>query len=344
MTADDADWAIAAALLEATGNGAPIGLERLAGGKNNRVSRVDTAAGRFLLKQYFVEPRDGRDRLGAEWSFLEYLVARGIRGAPRPVARLVEAHAALYSFVDGRKPASDEIDGVMIDAAADFIIAVNSAPRALETLKPGSEACFRLADHLATVERRILRLERLDAQAPLFEAAASLVEARLRPAWRRIARDIEDEAAARAVPLHARLLDSEIIASPSDFGFHNCLIDGRRELFFIDFEYAGQDDPAKLVCDFFCCPEIVAPGGFFGRFVDRLGGALPLGPDFAWRARLLLDLYRIKWICIMLNDFLPVDAGRRRFALGEARAGRCALQLDKAERAFDRLAQSRPGM
>ncbi len=49
------------------------------------------------------------------------------------------------------------------------------------------------------------------------------------------------------------------------------------------------------------------------------------------RCRILLDAYRIKWTCIILNDFLPVGAARRAFADAGAWAMRCAEQLDKAE-------------
>jgi hypothetical protein len=48
------------------------------------------------------------------------------------------------------------------------------------------------------------------------------------------------------------------------------------------------------------------------------------------RCRILLDVCRIKWVCIMLNDFLPVGAARRSFAEGGARDVRCATQLEKA--------------
>ena len=40
----------------------------------------------------------------------------------------------------------------------------------------------------------------------------------------------------------------------SDFGFHN-VINKNNKLFFIDFEYAGLDDPIKLICDFYCQPD-----------------------------------------------------------------------------------------
>jgi len=47
----------------------------------------------------------------------------------------------------------------------------------------------------------------------------------------------------------------ETCLSPSDFGFHNALVDPSGALSFLDFEYAGRDDPAKPVSDFFCQPK-----------------------------------------------------------------------------------------
>ena len=51
-----------------------------------------------------------------------------------------------------------------------------------------------------------------------------------------------------------KLKKEEMIISPSDFGFHN-VINKNNKLFFIDFEYAGLDDPIKLICDFYCQPD-----------------------------------------------------------------------------------------
>jgi hypothetical protein len=49
--------------------------------------------------------------------------------------------------------------------------------------------------------------------------------------------------------------------SPSDFGFHNVII-SRRTNYFIDFEFSGWDDPAKLYCDFILQPKIPIPRCF----------------------------------------------------------------------------------
>jgi hypothetical protein len=104
-----------------------------------------------------------------------------------------------------------------------------------------------------------------------------------------------------------------ICLSPSDFGFHNALVDGPR-IGFLDFEYAGRDDPAKLVCDFFAQPELPAPQALFEPFVTRLVSSLGLNAQDAARCHALRAAYRVKWACILLNEFLPHDAARRAFA------------------------------
>ena len=110
------------------------------------------------------------------------------------------------------------------------------------------------------------------------------------------------------------------------------------DITFIDFEYAGRDDPAKLVCDFFCQPEVPVPLAHFDTFASGVAAALDLDARHIARMRLLLDAYRIKWTCIMLNDFLPLDAARRAFADQGAREKRCREQLDKVTAALAAIA------
>lgn len=324
---DTALLALAARLATVARQPAPVALERLAGGKNNRVFRVSFADGSAaVLKSYFHDPRDTRDRLKAEWGFLNYAWTRGVRVIPKPMAQDHKDHAALYSLLPGRKLAPGEPDADHVAATLDFIVAANATPKAVETLPPGSEACFALAEHVDRLDKRLARLEAIAEDAPLRDQALALVRHRLKPLHAAVRARILAESGAVAAPL----LPHERIASPSDLGFHNALIDDAGQLRFFDFEYAGQDDPAKLAGDFFCCPEIPAPIGQFDNFVQGLGRDLALDGAFSARARLLLDAYRIKWACIILNDFLPVDATRRAFAVDDERARRCAVQLDKA--------------
>ncbi|HCY84918.1 MAG TPA: aminoglycoside phosphotransferase family protein, partial [Desulfobacteraceae bacterium] len=117
------------------------------------------------------------------------------------------------------------------------------------------------------------------------------------------------------------------VLSPSDFGFHNA-IRTEKGLSFFDFEYAGWDGPIKLVCDFLCQPEIPIPVDCMADIAGRVGDLSGMGGDILDNVRDLMPIYRIKWVCIQLNEFLPGDRDRRAFALsGKDRRG---AQLKKA--------------
>jgi hypothetical protein len=322
----DGSLALAAALIERAGYSRARSLSRLAGGKNNQVYRVDTdAAVPLILKRYFSDPRDGRDRLAAEWSFLERAWQDGIRSIPRPLAKDPSAQAALYVFVSGRSLTATDLEPAHIDAAADFIRAINARGHA--GFEAASDGCFSISDHLQLVERRLLRLSALDSQAPHAADAQRFVFLNLRPSWDAVRNRAVREALALGLNPQRELSDAECCLSPSDFGFHNALVADDGQLTFLDFEYAGRDDPAKLVTDFFCQPQVPVPQGYRERFLGRLD------LDAAARARcqILLDTCRVKWACTLLNEFLPIGAARRAFAETGERDVRCAAQLEKAK-------------
>ena len=321
--------AVAQRLMTEAGRKGAGGLTRLAGGRNNQVYRLDTDSGSLVLKRYFTDARDTRDRLRAEWSFVTHAWSRGIRAIPEPLACDKAEQTGLYSFVEGRKVAASELTPGHVDAAIDFVLAVNQRPR--PALAPGSEACFSLSEHIATVERRVARLATLDADAPHRDQAQRLVSEKLFPAWVQTKARIAAGASAARLAMDAVLADDGLCLSPSDFGFHNALLNDAGKLTFLDFEYAGRDDPAKLVSDFFCQPEVPVTLSLHAHFIDRMASGLGLDAAGVARCRLLLDAYQIKWTCIILNEFLPLGAARRAFADDRARAQRCAEQLTKAE-------------
>lgn len=328
---DEALLALAARLCSQSGLAAPRDVERLTGGKNNRVYRVRLAdGGDAVLKLYHHDERDPRDRLKAEWEFIDYVWARGVRNVPQPLAMERASHSGLYGFVEGRRRAPEEIDAAAVAAASGFFVAINGAPKEPEKLAPGSEACFSLVDHLATIDRRVARLSSLDGEAPLVDEATRLVQNRLAPTWKRVRDGIEAAAAREGIDLPSAIATECV--SPSDFGFHNALFGDDGRATFLDFEYAGRDDPAKLVCDFFCQPEVPVPLGFFETFLDAIASPLGLRDVDLWRCRALLPAYRIKWVCIILNEFLAVGASRRAFADDGDRAARARRQIERAER------------
>ena len=188
----------------------------------------------------------------------------------------------------------------------------NSA--AAQELAPGSEACFTLNQHLACVERRIASLDAIDASIGDNFRAVGFVRDGVTPAWRQVKSEFKTEANRQGLPLDQLLPDGDRCLSPSDFGFHNAILAEDGRLRFIDFEYSGWDDPAKMVCDFFCQPAVPVPTDCFEAFSQRVTTGLSDAEHHARRVELLLPVYRIKWCCIMLNEFLPVGRERRSFA------------------------------
>lgn len=322
---------LAHSLSASAGLATPVSQVRLAGGRNNRVHLINHDDGtRTVLKRYHHDPADTRDRLAAEWTYLTTLWPLDLKNTPQPLARDKDAHAALYTFIDGRKPHHEEIDEALVDQAANFIVATNASAVSPD-MRIASEACFSIGEHIASVDRRVGRLANIDPGAPLADEAQHLAESKITPAWTRIREVIvacdEDPNAA---------VTSQIL-SPSDFGFHNSLIDGAYRATFIDFEYAGRDDAAKLICDFFCQPEIPVSFVHYPRFRDRILGAINATDADRARCDGLLDAYRIKWLCIMMNEFLSTGARRREFAEDTAREDRAARQLATITKALSAL-------
>jgi hypothetical protein len=189
-----------------------------------------------------------------------------------------------------------------------------------------------VGEHLATIGGRVERLKGIQLEDAIDRDAASFAEEKLAPSWRAVEKEIHGKAA--NVAGNTGLLDeSQRCVSPSDFGFHNALIGTDSRLRFLDFEYAGRDDPAKLVCDFFCQPELPVPIRFWDYFSDRLEAGVGWASGWRERARLLLPAYRVKWCCILLNEFLRSGRDRRAFASSsEQNADRRPTQLDKARK------------
>jgi len=288
---------------------------RLVGGGNNRVFEVRSNQGdRYLLKHYFRQPGDLRNRFEAERLFyrLTALAAPGM--APRAIGWDEGAQLALLEFVGGQKPAPGEVGPVELKAAIGFFTAINMVRDSAEALALpiAAEACFSPTEHCHTVDRRISRLRDIPEVVPIDRDASNFVAQELAPAWERVLAGVRARGSEEPVARQERCI------SPSDFGFHNCLRRPDGSLVFLDFEYSGWDDPAKTMCDFFCQPAVPAPEAAFDSFVRAAGESLKL-PDvesFLARSRLLLPLYRLKWCAIMLNEFVGTDHGRRAFALG----------------------------
>jgi hypothetical protein len=325
-------------LLRAAGIGHACHLIPLAGGRNNRVFLVEAPRNRFVLKAYYHHADDRRDRLDTEFAFASFAWRHGLRCLAEPIACDQVNRLALFRCLPGRRIETPTPDAVR-QAIAFFLRLNDVRNRAgAENLPIASEACFCLADHLDHVQRRVERLERIDAASPPGREASDFVWQELQPTAATVLARASERCCAAGLSLQAVVPVQERLLSASDFGFHNALRDDEGVIRFLDFEYAGWDDPAKMACDFFCQPTCPAPAESFAEFV----AAAVQHTANPWlntaRIEFLLPVCQLKWCCIMLNDFLPRDEERRRFAL-TAEDCDCRLrgQLQKARMTLARL-------
>jgi hypothetical protein len=320
------------------GKRAAITLEDCRAGGNNRVYVVSSEGRKAVVKQYFCHPSDLRDRLQAERSFLEYAA----RSAPGFVPQVIAFDAAhgigVYEYVEGTKLVPGAISRDQVRDAARFFLALNERRNraAADKLAAASEACFTIAEHFAMVDRRVARLASISSAADPDHAAREFI-ARLAARWNGLKGRLL-EALARERASASKEVEDRCI-SPSDFGFHNAIVRRNGKLCFLDFEYAGWDDPAKMVGDFFSHPALPVPMAHFDEFVRETMAFSRHSKALDARARLLFPVFQVKWCCIILNNFVPEFAERRRFAdpgLDEAAAR--LRQLERAEQLYASIA------
>lgn len=311
-----------------------IGVE---GGKNNKVFKVEGKDDNVIIKRFYKHVNDSRNRQFSEFSFAQFAWSQGIRCIPRPIYHDNERDICIYEFIDGSPFKEEQVNDYAIDEAIKFFQALNYKDvfQDAQHLPMGAEACFSIAEHFNCVEKRVEKLQSVDDQGTDTEVSIHLQQ-EIPDLWKSIKLRVEKAARVCGVDLNKKLEVSDWCLSPSDFGFHNALLTKNDEIKFYDFEYAGWDDPAKVICDFFCQVGVPVANKYYEKFSSAIASCFPdKKEEILQRTRLLYPVYRLKWCTIVLNDFLPEGELRRRFAQGKvADQVRKQKQLEKSRFLF----------
>ena len=209
---------------------------------------------------------EATDRFRAEREFLTYADAV----APGLAPKLLDADATQRLLV------MEYLEGTRFDAGAD--IAREDTARAAQFLT------------------------RLNAHLPdAFHAPAQNIINAARKTWDGVKTGLQARLAAGDIT--DALPDGQRCISPSDFGFHNAMrcAGGIR---FFDFEFAGWDDPAKAVSDFFLQPRIPVSPAFQPLMGNAVATCMPAA-DLAARVAALRPELHVKWVTIVLAVLRP---------------------------------------
>jgi hypothetical protein len=267
--------------------------QMLKGGINNKVVKLVTANGYCLIgKIYKRSLKDPRDRLMHETRFLNLLEKAGIDCVPRVLAVDESRGMAIHTEVKGRIwPENIPVPSDIWQQFSRFLDQIQEAIFLPESkdIPFAAEAAMSLQEHLGWVQQR----------RDLWRSRA--LNEDLSPKLKcYILEDLEKEynEITEAVIIHPKFRYNipfkQLILTPSDFGLHNALVTSQGTLNFIDFEYAGWDDPAKTNIDFTLQPRYRV-----GRpqQIDCLKNKLDLTDS---RIRLIQKLLSLKWRYIIL--------------------------------------------
>jgi hypothetical protein len=286
----------------------------MAKGRNSRIWRIHSGQHSFALKQYPQQLEDPRDRLSTEVGALKLMERHHIDTVPRVIGVDSERGYALLSWIEG----SDVVDvgDSEIDAAITFLGAIHALRSLPEAAKQplAAEACLSGREIARQIEMRLKWLrDAAGAQGELLD----FLDHSFATAFARMAARAQAKLAAAKLDFNAELPQEWRALVPSDFGFHNSLRRSDGSLAFLDFEYFGWDDPVKLTADIMLHPGRALPPPQrqrFRRAAVRLYGSDPV---FARRLDAYLLLFGLRWVLILLNEFIP-ERWHRRVLAGEA--------------------------
>lgn len=290
-------------------------IERISEGFNGQVYKLTARNDKLYVgKFYFRHQTDGRDRLKTEVLSLRLLWEEGVRCIPRPLAVNQKMACVIYEFVDGKKIQWEQLTLNDLEQCTHFIEQLRAIARRCEYEKfnPASEACFSFQ---ALVGNLNWRLSRLEPSAEQYPELCSFLNNELKPFYQQSL----DEARKRFDGFFEdEISQEEKTLSPSDFGFHNALKRKDGEIVFLDFEYFGWDDPAKLIIDFLLHPAMRISDTLKKNFFHSAVSIFPNDSRLFDRIRRVYPFYGVKWCLIFLNEFRNDGWARRRFAKTES--------------------------
>ena len=294
--------------------GQPVAsVEPVGGGRNSRVYRIDClSSDRYIAKFYPAAGPGQRNRLDAEYTGLGLLWENGFRCVPRPMAAHPQGSCAIYEYIEGAGVPDSDVTTEHISQAVEFLARLKELGDTGSSREVGAaaEACFSVQAIFDSIDLRLNRLLSVEDQSPQGVALHRFLRDELNP----VLADVRHRTAAEmGGTVSSEISPEERTLSPSDFGFHNALRRPNGELVFLDFEYFGWDDPAKMISDFILHPAMDLTDSHKTQFLSGTLKSFSGHPGLKSRLKRVLPLFALKWTTILLNEFVPERLERRNF-------------------------------
>ena len=277
-------------------------IQKLQGGINNRVYRVSKGAHNFIIKGYPELKAGQRDRMLAEQAFLKYAGIVAPKYVPKLISADCQRRCVVLEYIDG-KPYKNagQLSKFELQEAANFLVLLN---KDLELARSHIKLCaadgyLSIREHVLHVQERVDSLQ-ISILPEKFRERARLILGALKESWFKVREAAESAIEKSKIP--DQISEHHCRVSPSDFGFHNAI--KMQSPVFIDFEFAGWDDPQKTIADIFLQPRVPPDADFLSCF-EPIYGPMACDDKQLYRFSLLFSILKIKWLTIILSMMNP---------------------------------------
>ena len=277
-------------------------LKQISHGINSQTFSLKIKNKKRVLKFYPKEDFLNRDRLSNELNFLQFLEKYNMKNIPSPILWDTNKNWMILSWLEGKK--IEIIQPEHVKLLNDFILKTENLKykKDAKKIQNASEACFDLNSHINCINKRFSFVNSFlkdfnsneSSKFEFFNNFINYIDYEINEIKSKFINSSSRSILGKELSIEKKIL------SQSDVGFHNIFLSKNSELQFFDFEYAGWDDPHKLIADLILQPDRPVP-------LDLIKELKPLFYKFInnkidkERVYLVMQIYRIKWLLIIFN-------------------------------------------
>ena len=263
-------------------------------GINSSTFKIESYEAKYLLKIYNSSKINPIDRLKHESKFLTFLKDCNFENIPQKILSNTKDNWLLMSWIEGKR--INKVNYKLCKKYLEFLFSIQKfrGLNSAKNISPASEAYFHLKGQIKSLNNRFLLLEKKNKELLIMNEDLSRI-------LKNLLNKVKFEINCLMLFKNDKNIDIEYILpeenriiSQSDVGFHNMLV-GTNNVYFLDFEYSGWDDPGKLISDLLLQPDNNVPLKYFNVLDNYL-------KDFIFdknyqedRLIFMLKLIRIKY-------------------------------------------------
>ncbi len=298
----------------------PMSYTKVSEGINSEVYKLESKQGNYVYKEYKLGKSSKDERIKAEVDFINHLQSNGIDQIPKLFNYRLDELWSIQSWEEGEKLEKPSLKDWEELYAFILVLQETKKSSSASSLPLAADARFDLLQSISLTKEKITDLRRLSEQSKELEILRNFLEKQIIPSFEQTENKIIQELSKSNIRY---IKSDELIISPSDVGFHNVIKNNSNKYIFMDFEYAGWDAPSKLICDLILQPNHIQNNQMIDFTINHFKGKL-ISEKMISRIRILANIYRIKWVSIILNIAKKKKPGKYQLE----------IQINKAKEYF----------